>query len=190
MRQSGRIACRLAGGGLGLLVLAAGLLLPAQAQEGARTVRQSAPPAVDRAGTIDWRLHNLDVHNTRYAQPDRIDTSNVGSLVLKWVYEMPPREIVRSTTPLVIDGVMYFNNGSKLTALNAATGETVWTFEGDPAFPGGGRGPAYADGVIYAFGPEILYAVDAATGELVESFGRNGLLQVAREALTFKYPDT
>ena len=63
MRQSGRIACRLAGGGLGLLVLAAGLLLPAQAQEGARTVRQSAPPAVDRAGTIDWRLHNLDVHN-------------------------------------------------------------------------------------------------------------------------------
>ena len=190
MKQSGRIAGRLAAGGLGVAALAAGLLLPAQAQQGARTVRQSAPPTVDPAGTVDWPLHNLDVRNTRYAQPDQIDTSNVGSLELKWVYEMPPREIVRSTTPLVIDGVMYFNNGSKLTALNATTGETVWTFEGDPAFPGGGRGPAYADGVIYAFGPEILYAVDARTGELVESFGGDGLLQVAREALTFKYPDT
>jgi hypothetical protein len=52
MRQSGHIAWRLAGGGLGLLVLAAGPLPPAQAQEGARTVRQSAPPAVDPAGTV------------------------------------------------------------------------------------------------------------------------------------------
>ena len=50
--------------------------------------------------------------------------------------------------------------------------------------------PGRHERVTGAFGPEILYAVDAATGELVESFGRNGLLQVAREALTFKYPDT
>ena len=173
-----------------LLLGAAGLPPAALAQGGARTTPARPAPVVDPATTIDWPLHNLDTHNTRYAQADRIDASNVGRLELKWTHETPPQALLRSPTPLVIDGVLYFNVGSKLTALDAATGETVWTFEGEPAFTGGGRGPAYADGVIYAFGPELLYAVDAKTGELVESFGADGFLQVAREALTFKYPDT
>lgn len=173
-----------------LLFGAAGLPSAALAQGGARTAHARPAPVVDPATTIDWPLHNLDAHNTRYAQADRIDASNVGRLELKWTHETPPQALLRSPTPLVIDGVLYFNVGSKLTALDAATGETVWTFEGEPAFTGGGRGPAYADGVIYAFGPELLYAVDAKTGALVESFGADGFLQVAREALTFKYPDT
>ena len=160
------------------------------AQESAQTTRVTTAPTVDRSTSTDWPLHNLDLQNTRFARVDQITSSNVGSLVLKWSHQMPPREIIRSATPLVIDGIMYFNSGSKLTALNAMTGETVWTFEGDPKFSGGGRGPAYGDGKIYAFGPTIMYAVDAKTGELVESFGDNGLLEVAREALTFKYPDT
>ena len=42
----------------------------------------------------------------------------------------------------------------------------------------------------HSAGPPFMYAVDARTGELLESFGRDGLLEVAREALTFKYPDT
>ena len=80
MRNSGRFARRFTGGALGLLVLAGGPLLPAQAQEGARTMRQSAPPAIDPAGTIDWPLHNLNVRNTRFARPAQIDTTNVGRL--------------------------------------------------------------------------------------------------------------
>lgn len=166
------------------------LSLGIQAQSGAQTTRTTEAPAVDAATSTNWPLHNLDLRNTRFAQIDQITPANVSGLVLKWSHQMPPREIVRATTPLVIDGIMYFNSGSKLTALNAMTGETVWTFEGDPAFPGGGRGPAYGNGRIYAFGPTIMYAVDAKTGELVESFGNGGLLEVAREALTFKYPDT
>ena len=112
--------------------------MPGQAQEGTQTLHESALPQIDQSDTTDWPLHNLDVHNTRYARIDQIDPTNVGNLELKWTFQTPPREIVRATTPLVIDGVMYFNSGSKLTALNAATGETVWTFQADPAFLGGG----------------------------------------------------
>ena len=176
-----------ASGGLCIL---AWLVTPLQAQDGPQTVHENTAPAVNRADTTDWPLHNLDRHNSRYARLDEIDASNVGSLVLKWSYQLPPRELVRATTPLVVDGLMYFNAGSKLTALDATTGEPVWTFRGDPSFTGGGRGPAYGDGRVYAFGRTLMYAVDARTGELVESFGRNGLLEVAKEALTFKYPDT
>ena len=170
-------------------LLAGCLAAPADAQDRGRTVQAGPAPRVDAATTTDWPLHNLNLHNSRFAEPDQITTGNVGSLELKWSHATPPRSIIRSATPLVIDGIMYFNSGSVLTALNAATGEPVWTFEAEPAFAGGGRGPAYADGRIYAFGPEIMYAVDARTGELVETFGDRGHLQVAQAALTFKYPD-
>jgi hypothetical protein len=87
----------------------------------------------------------------------------------------------------VIDGVMYVAAGSKLIAVNAATGAPVWTVQIDPPFPASGRGPTYADGRIYAYGRSTLYAVDAKTGKVVESFGNKGQLEVARAALQFKY---
>jgi len=159
------------------------------AQEG-KTTQETPPPAVDRASSADWALHNHNLHNTRYAPIDQITPENANQMTLKWSHESPLREMIRSVTPLVVDGIMYFNSGSKLKALNAITGETVWTFETDPPFSGGGRGPAYGQGKIYAFGSDLMYAVDAKTGQLVETFGDEGLLAVASEALTFKYPDT
>ena len=192
MTRSGRTARRLLAAGCGVtaVLLAAGVGMPLLAQGGGQTVHAGPAPRIDPPTTIDWPQHNLNLHNPRFAEPDGIDTSNVGRLELKWRHQTPPRSIVRSTTPLVVDGIMYFNSGSVLTALDAATGEAVWTFEADPPFSGGGRGPSYADGRIYAFGPTIMYAVDAKTGELVETFGDGGHLQVAQAALTFKYPDT
>ena len=136
----------------------------------------------------DWPLHNYDVKNTRYAPHDQINTSNVDRLVARWTFEMPPKELIASMTPLVVDGVMYFNSGSRLYAVDAATGAVKWTYIHPTAFPGGGRGPAYGDGVIYAFGRGVLYAVDAKTGTPVKSFGDNGALAVAAHALRFKYP--
>ncbi len=191
MTLSGQTWVRLPAGrrAVAAALCVAGLAAPALAQQGGRTTHAGSAPRIDPATTIDWPLHNLDLRNSRFAAPDQIDTANVAGLELKWRHQTPPRSIVRSTTPLVVDGIMYFNSGSVLTALDAATGEPVWTFEADPPFAGGGRGPSYADGRIYAFGPEIMYAVDAATGELIDTFGDRGHLQVARAALTHKYPD-
>ena len=66
---------------------------------------------------------------------------------------------------------MYFSSGSAVFALDAATGEPVWTFEMEPRFGGGGP---------------FVYAVDARTGALVESFGDNGVLPAVSRALEFK----
>lgn len=149
-----------------------------------------ASPILAQAGDSDWPLHNLDQHNSRYSPLTQIDRTNVGALELKWSFSTPPTVRIGEMTPLVIDGVMYFHSGSTLFALDAATGESVWTFEAAEEFLGGGRGPAYGDGRIYAYGRSMMYAVDARTGELVDSFGRGGLLRVVNAALTFKYPDT
>src|SRR6266487_4718381 len=142
--------------------------------------------AQQRAGSVDWPLHNVDDHGTRYAPLTQITPSNVAQLDVKWSAQ--PGANFGEQTPIVIDGVMYLNSGSKLFALDASSGEVRWTFEGGVTFLGGGRGPAYGDGRVYAFGPSVIYAVEVKTGKLVESFGEKGLLRVVNKALDFKYP--
>src|SRR5688500_8396611 len=130
------------------------------------SVRGQAQGAV----TSNWALHNIDLQNSRYAPFADINAGNVSTLVEKWRYDTPAADNVGRTTPLAVDGVLYFNGGSKLFALDAATGKELWVTQVDPPFPASGRGPAYGDGRIYAFGRTVLYAVDAKTGRVVESF--------------------
>jgi quinoprotein glucose dehydrogenase len=155
----------------GAAVLSATLALPLEGQRAA-----------------DWPLHNLDLKNSRYAAHDEISASNVARLAPRWRFDLPSRDSIASMTPLVVDGVMYFNVGSKLYALEAASGKTRWTFALGSPSGGGGRGPAYGDGRVYAFGGTTLYAVDARTGKAVETFGDKGSLPIAARALAFKYP--
>src|SRR5260221_14170304 len=68
-------------------------------------------------GTFDWPLHNLDLHNSRYAPIDQINTSNVSTLTLKWTFQTEETGGIGAVTPIVIDGIMYFNGGSKLFAV-------------------------------------------------------------------------
>ena len=84
---------------------------------------------------------------------------------------------------------MYVNAGGTLFALNATSGEAIWTTKLSGTLEARGRGPTYGDGKLYAFGGATLYAADATTGELVESFGNGGRLEIVSEALQFKYPD-
>ena len=109
--------------------------------------RVGAENSQSPVATSDWPLHSLNQHNTRYSPLNEIDNSNADRLVLKWSVkpDFQPGAL-RSGTPLVIDGVMYMNGGSTLLALDADTGDELWSAEVDPAFRGGGRGPAYGDG--------------------------------------------
>lgn len=173
---------------LSVLVLAPALLAPPLGAQRSTTTQASPLPRVDRATSTNWTLHNVDLSNTRYSPLAQIDTTNVSKLTLAWSFDTGPTSFAQ-VTPLVVDGVMYLHSGTKLVALNAATGALVWTFGLEPAVPGGAnRGPAYGDGRIYAFTAAHLYAVDAKTGTGVESFGRNGVVSIVPEALAFKYP--
>jgi len=170
-----------------LAVVVAWLLMPAAAQEKtASTVYLGSMPRVGQTGNSDWPLHNFDVFNRRYSSANEIDPSNAGKLTLKWSFDTEGG--IAEITPLVVDGVMYFNSGSKLVALNAVTGKPIWIFQTKPDFLGGGRGPTYADGKIFAFGPSSMYSLDAKSGKLLENFGDQGLLRLVNKALEFRYP--
>ena len=159
-----------------------------------------APTRAQRVSSGDWPSHNLDLYNGRYSPLDQINTSNVGQLTEQWSTHSGSESKgpgyagtgIRQVTPLVIDGVMYYNAGAKLFAIDAATGNALWTSGVEPSFDGSGRGPIYGEGYIYAYGGpygnNVLYALDAKTGQPRQSFGSKGRLLVADEVVKVKYP--
>ena len=174
---------------LGIVTLGMMVIVTVGAQELGQTTHQSSPPQITTSGQTNWPLHNLDIGGSRYADIDEINTSNASRLALAWSFEAGAANSITQVTPLVVDGVMYLNAGSTVFALNAVTGESVWTMKMDDSLQARGRGPTYGDGRLYAFGGASMYATDGQTGELVESFGNEGRLEIISEALQFKYPD-
>jgi PQQ-dependent dehydrogenase (methanol/ethanol family) len=156
---------------------------------GAIAAAQAVSPPATTGESVNWPMHNLDLRNSRFARLDDINTGNAGRLALKWSFDLPREQSIGQVTPLVIDGLMYFNSGSRLFALDAATGKQAWTVRIEPEFPGTGRGPVYGNGRIYAYGLNVVYAVNAKTGVLDAGFGNQGRLLVADAALRFKYPE-
>ena len=147
--------------------------------------------ALAQSGSTDWSSQNLNLDNNRFAPLDEINTANVGRLAPRWTYEAGVTDNIAQATPLVVNGVMYLHSRSTLFALDAVTGQELWTAvlgAGDPGVSPV-RGPTFIDGNIYAYRGADLYALDGTTGDPMESFGNNGVLTVVSNALQQKYPD-
>ena len=156
-----------------------------------RTTQAGEPPTIIAGRTqTNWRSNNVDQYNQRFSELDQINTSNVGQLERRWSFNVPAGINVRQVTPLVVDGVMYLHGGNTVFAVNAVTGESIWTLEIDGVAGGTVRGPLYVDGTIYSYHGDKLVATNAKTGELVEEFGDGGILPVLSLALQHKYPDS
>ena len=185
-----RIAARLmAATAASIAAVIAGIPASSEQARRSQTTHQSPLPHITADGQADWPLHNLDIKGSRYSALRDINTTNVDRLELAWSFEPGAGPGIAQATPLVVDGVMYLNAGSTLFAVNAVTGESIWTMTMDETLVARGRGPAYGDGRVYAFGAATMYATDGKTGELVESFGDAGRLEIISEALHFQYPD-
>ena len=173
-----------------LAIAAIGGLQAANAAAQGQTTQAGTPPTIIATQSqTNWASHNLDPFNQRFSELDQINTSNVGQLERRWSFDVPTGVTRPQVTPLVVDGLMYIHGGSTILALNAETGETVWTLELEEVRGGRVRGPLYAGGNIYSYHGAHLVAADARTGELVETFGNGGVSPVIQMALQAKYPD-
>ena len=178
---------------LGVLALLAALPLTG--------LTQNNPPAPAAAGPmVQWRAFGGDDLSNRYSPLDQINRDNVRNLQVAWTwrfdnYGTATETITTETTPLMVNGVLYFTAGPRryVVAANAATGETLWTYrpdEGnrfDTAPRKVHRGVAYwTDGKgrerIFTATPGYnLVALDAKTGQLVDSFGENGIVDMMKQ---------
>ena len=77
----------------------------------------------------NWLMYSGQYNSQRYSRLTAIDKSNVNQLEVKWVKQLETLADVE-TTPLVVDGVMYFTQSpSTVIALDASTGSQFWTYE-------------------------------------------------------------
>ncbi len=102
-----------------------------------------ATPATTQQGAsngssdANWGSYGGDAGNTRYSPLNQIDASNFSKLQLAWTFSTanlgPTPETNLESTPLVIDGVLYSTAGNRrdVVALDAATGEVLWTHRED-----------------------------------------------------------
>jgi alcohol dehydrogenase (cytochrome c) len=125
------------------------------------------PPADD---WLSWR-RTLDGQG--FSPLNQITRDNVGGLRLAWSFNLAPGP--NAATPLVHDGVIFvYSNRDQVDALNAATGDVIWTYKRElPATASGlpmrvKRNMAlYGDRLYLATGDNQMIALNARTGELV-----------------------
>jgi len=126
----------------------------------------------------DWPKYLRDLSNSAHSAETGIDSSNVGSLKTKWIFSTGG-EISASPAVATINGTSTVFLGSyngNFYALNAVTGQEIWSFRIDIVPPcnakrcriGSSASVDVANNLVF-FGAEnaYLYALNATTGALV-----------------------
>lgn len=147
-------------------ILIAALALPAFAQEPSwqRLINSDKEPQ-------NWMSYGGNYSAHRFSSLNQINRENVKQLIPVWAFPTGELRGGLNATPIVVDGVMYLMGPmNRIFAINAATGEKLWTYIYKlPQMPipynPGSRGLAVAYGKIY-FGTldNHVVALDAKTG--------------------------
>jgi alcohol dehydrogenase (cytochrome c) len=140
------------------LVLAAGLQCLAQ--------KAAVPNSIPSVGD-SWTTYNGDLSGRRFSTLDQINKDNVRSLTLAWAF--PTHGAAIKGTPLAINGILYFTAPDHVWAVDAQTGQQVWTHnrpsEGNHI---GQRGVAFYKDRIYFGTPDAhLVCLDARNGKKI-----------------------
>lgn len=131
----------------------------------------------ESASGENWFLKGGSFGGEHYSPLSQINENNVDGLGLMWAADLPIPDGI-STTPIVIDGVIYLSGAySVVFAIDASDGEVLWTYDPDvrSAFADKpnlswisrvNRGVAVWDGHVFATTSDCrLISLDAATGK-------------------------
>ena len=130
------------------------------------------------SGGAEWLTYGGTYDEQRFSTLTGINTENVSRLGVAWTHDLDTNRGVEAT-PIVVDGVMYVTSAwSVVYALDAKTGEALWTYDPDVDRAVGvkaccdvvNRGVAVYKGKVYVGVIDgRLDALDAKTGEKVWS---------------------
>jgi len=129
---------------------------------------------IERSANDEWLSHGGTYDEQRHSKLTGITTDNVTDLGVAWTYELATNRGVE-TTPIVVDGIMFVTSAwSIVYALDARTGEELWTYDPDVDRAVGvnaccdvvNRGVAVYEGKVFIGVIDgRLEALDAKTGE-------------------------
>jgi quinoprotein glucose dehydrogenase len=148
----------------------------------------------------EWRAYSAEQGSTRYSPLDQINKDTVKNLQVAWTWKFdnfgtPAETVTTETTPIMVNGVLYFTAGQRrsVVAANAGTGETLWIWrpdEGerfDKAPRKVHRGVAYwTDGrnderIVLVTPGFHLVSLNAKTGQPVAGFGQAGMVDLFKQ---------
>ena len=129
-----------------------------------------------------WSAYGGGPEQIRYSSLQQINRANVGQLEVAWTYDTGEMGGMQ-TQPVIVDGVLYaYTPTHKTFALQAATGEHLWTFDPMIVERGPNRGVMYwssgGDKRVFAAVDQYVYALDARNGIPIASFGNNGRIDL------------
>ncbi len=124
------------------------------------------PAALLKPPTDTWPTYNGDYSGRRFSTLDQINAGNINSLTLAWVFQTHSATI--KSTPLEVNGVLYFTVPDNVWAVGARFGRTIWHYErkseGDHI---GHRGLAMYKNWLYFTTPDAhLVCLDAKDGTM------------------------
>ena len=165
------------------------------------TLAVETAAAQQGASNGEWPAYNGDLGSTQYSALGQIDSGNLDRVGVAWQWSSPDNALAAEDerlstgafkgTPIMADGVLYVRTSlSLVVAVDAATGEELWSF--DPKSYEAGRptnlafntrGVArWSDGqeakIFVATGDAHLWALDADTGEPDPGFGGGGRIDL------------
>jgi quinohemoprotein ethanol dehydrogenase len=87
------------------------------------------PAMADESQGENWLAFGRTYSEQRFSPLTQINQSNVGGLELEWYVDLPnSRSLV--STPLVVDGIMYFISSMNIVrAVDATSGEELWRYD-------------------------------------------------------------
>jgi quinoprotein glucose dehydrogenase len=145
-----------------------------------------------------WGHYKGSPENIHYSSLAQIDTSNVKSLEVAWIYHTGDADTIHNSqiqcNPIIVDSILYGTSPQmKLFAVNAITGQQKWLFNpfdsiamekrGSFFILNNCRGVAYWTDhkndrrIFYTAGSE-LYSINADNGQPITSFATDGKLDL------------
>src|SRR3954451_1970066 len=119
--------------------------------------------------TDTWATYNGDYSARRYSTLKQINSTNVHTLSLAWAQRYGSGAgIAIKSTPLLVNGVLYFTSPNHVWAADALNGRELWHYQyrANPGTPIGNRGVGiYGNWLFFEAPDSHLVSLDARTGK-------------------------
>src|SRR5258707_798911 len=122
--------------------------------------------ALLKPATDTWPSYNGDYSGKRYSTLDQINAGNINSLTLAWAFNT--RGPVLKSTPLEVNGILYFSAPDNVWAVDARFWRMIWHYQRPSAGDHiGHRGLGmYKDWLYFTTPDAHLISLDAKDGKV------------------------
>jgi alcohol dehydrogenase (cytochrome c) len=115
-----------------------------------------------------WPLYHGTYDGQRHSKLEQITPQNVATLALAWAFQTHQSAEIKSS-PLLVDGVLYFTVPDNVWAIDALSGHQLWhyTYPPNHGFHIGSRGVAmYKDWLYFLAADGHLVSLNAKDGKV------------------------